>query len=105
MPAGRTHGPWPSRATDSVANDAIGRGPGGSVPDPGGLATHPGAGPAGRPVAAADPGRHRLPGRGPVPVGRAPGVGQPAARRIVAAVPLLLLRRPVDLPAAGRAGP
>ena len=38
---GRTHGPWPSRATDSVATDAVGRGPGDPVPGAGGLAADP----------------------------------------------------------------
>ena len=65
------------------------------------------AGRAGRPdgpVAAAGPGRHRVRGRGDLPVGRAPGVGAPAARHPAAAVPGLLLRGAGPLPAHRRAG-
>ena len=54
-------------------------------------------------VAPAAPGRHGVPGRGPESVGRAPAVGELAARHGHPAVPVLLLRCAGDLPAARRA--
>src|ERR1700761_1283339 len=98
--AGRTNGPWPRCAASYAAGYALGPG----VPDTGVLAAAPGADPPGGALAAADPGRHRVPGRGSVPVGGPPGVGDPAAQHAGAAVPFVLLRRAGDLPAAGRAG-
>ena len=64
------------------------------------LAAGRSAGRAGPALAAPGQGRHRVPGRGPLPVGRPPGVGALAARPAPPAVCAVLLRGPRRLPAA-----